>query len=1251
LTATSRLSDQIMHRRISIFLCLFLGAGLCGASGRRDPQGRFPFRTFASEQGLDNLAVNAILQDRTGFLWVGTEDGLYRYDGDRFERVASGDGEIAVVTALTEDSAGRLYVGTYDSLFFLEGDQFRKAAPSSGPLNARINALATSRGTVFAATSAGLYRVATPDLLEKIGTWPDAGPSALWADGDGTVLVGDTGRIRALHPDGRWETRAGFGDEKILAIARDGSGSLWIRSMRHLWTLPQGVADFHDESAVLPGGTEAGTLTVDPTGDLWVPTSKGLLHRHAQKWDVVATEQGLPTGWSSHAFVDAAGSLWVGSIGLYQQVGRGLWRSHTVRTGLPSELVWTVFRHPDGHLWVGTDRGVARSEGGAWKPVPGTERHSIRTIARTPDGAMWMAGSPAELLRLDPRTNAIDRFGTESGITGTHVLKIFVAADGRLWVATVEGLLRRADGPGRPRFEHVALPEGIPIERFASIAEDASGRLWAAGRQGLAVLEGGSWHRFTQQDGLRATAMAYVLHRRSGETCATYYEAKGVTCFQYRHGALEHLRHIDTTNGLENGRVYLVGEDIQERLWVGTGKGVDVFSARGTEHFDTREGLVGDDCAAMAFLAEADGTVWIGTSAGLSQFDGAAYQGPSGPPFPALLSSHVDARAGAFEVRFAGLAFAHRGEVKYQVRLVPVEQDWRGTEIHEARYTHLPPGPYTFEMRARIGTGPWSPEAATTFRILPAWWQTFWFRLLVGVAGIALAAMAMEWRSRAAEVRKTREARARTEASFRALIERNPDAILVHRDGVLVYLNLAAVKMLGYDEAESLLGRRLVELVHPEDRASIQERSAMVAATGKASPLREHRLLRRDGGTVVVEKANLAVEFAGAPSVLSVARDVTERKQLHTRLLLSDRMASIGTLAAGVAHEVNNPLACVKANLDFLAEGLGSGIPQQELVAALDDALDGAERVRRIVRGLKLFSRADEEQRRPLELERVLEIAIRMCGNEIRHRARLVKNYQPVPLVQADESRLAQVFINLLANAAQSIPEGHAGDNEILLTMRTDEAGSAVVEVRDTGQGIPAGIVSHVFDPFFTTKPVGEGTGLGLAICHGIVTALGGEIGVASVVGKGTTFRVTLPPATQTASCAAVPAAVARTPTPRSRVLVVDDDPRVGASVHRSLAREHDVQVLSSAHEALRRIQQGERFDVFLCDLMMPELTGMDLHAEVSRVAPDQGSRMIFITGGAFTPAARQFLDTISNPRLEKPFGLEELRAMVRSVA
>src|SRR5256885_3992483 len=231
------------------------------------------------------------------------------------------------------------------------------------------------------------------------------------------------------------------------------------------------------------------------------------------------------------------------------------------------------------------------------------------------------------------------------------------------------------------------------------------------------------------------------------------------------------------------------------------------------------------------------------------------------------------------------------------------------------------------------------------------------------------------------------------------------------------------------------------------------------------------------------------------------------------------------------------------------------------------------------------------------------------------------------------------------------MPEGDIEHNELRVVGRTDALGNAVVEIHDTGCGIPPEPLDRIFEPFFTTKPVGEGTGLGLAICHGIVTALGGEIGVASVVGKGTTFRVTLPPATQTASCAAVPAAVARTPTPRSRVLVVDDDPRVGASVHRSLAREHDVQVLSSAHEALRRIQQGERFDVFLCDLMMPELTGMDLHAEVSRVAPDQGSRMIFITGGAFTPAARQFLDTISNPRLEKPFGLEELRAMVRSVA
>jgi len=1054
-------------------VCLFLLAtGLCGAQS--DPPGRYQFRTYTSDDGLDNLAINAIVQDRVGFLWVGTEDGLYRYDGERFYRVSDGAGFPSAVTSLVEDSGGRIWIGTYETLAVLDAGEVRVAKDAGTALHARINALAAAGGLVFAATSEGLVRIDAGGHFRNLGSLSNRGAASVWADRDGTLSVGEDGAIRTLLPGGHWQTRTGFGGERILSIARDGSGSLWARSSRHLWMLRPGSAAFTDESSILTGGTETASLTVDPDGSLWVPTTRGLLHTIADGWEVLGGDQGLPTGWASHAFVDREGSLWVGSTGLHQLLGRGLWRSHTARDGLPAEVVWSVLRDPAGDLWVGTERGAVRSQGGAWHAVAGTERHVIRSIVRTPDGAMWMAGSPAELLRFDPRTRAVERFGPDAGITGTQVLKLFLAGDGRLWVATSEGLLRRADGPGRPRFETVAVPGGAPVERFSSIAEDSTGRLWAAGRQGMAVLERGSWRRLTKKDGLRLDAVAYVLHRKNGETCTTYFEAIGITCFRYGGGKLSSVHHIDVSNGLQNGRVYLVGEDSAGRLWVGTGKGVDVIGPLGIDHFDARQGLVGDDTSAMAFLSEADSTVWIGTSSGLSRFAGSDYHGPSGAPVSVLLQTHVDTHGGAFDVQFAGLAFAHRGLVRNEIRLVPMEQEWRRSDVREARYTHLPPGDYTFELRSQIGSGPFSETTRVGFRILPAWWQTFWFRALVALAFGALVLSAIVWRNRAADVRRTREARARTEASFRALIERTPDAILVHRGGQLVYVNPAAAQMLGYESTDALCGKPLLDLVHPDDHAAVRERIMSVSSTGKPSPLQEKRLLRRDGATVVVELAGLAVDFAGERCILAVARDVTERKQLQSRLLLSDRMASIGTLAAGVAHEVNNPLACVKGNLDFLAEALRDpGTPATEVLAAIDDARDGAERVRKIVRGLKLFSRADEEQRRPLELERVLEVAVRMCSNEIRHRATLVKEYHPAPMVHADESRLAQVFINLLANAAQAIREGYADQNEIRVITRTDEAGWAVVEVTDTGHGMPSEVIGHVFDPFFTTKPVG----------------------------------------------------------------------------------------------------------------------------------------------------------------------------------
>jgi signal transduction histidine kinase len=385
-----------------------------------------------------------------------------------------------------------------------------------------------------------------------------------------------------------------------------------------------------------------------------------------------------------------------------------------------------------------------------------------------------------------------------------------------------------------------------------------------------------------------------------------------------------------------------------------------------------------------------------------------------------------------------------------------------------------------------------------------------------------------------------------------------------------------------------------------------------------------------------------------------LADDIARRKQMQARLLLTDRLASVGTLAAGVAHEINSPLAYVIANLELLAhelpDALGpyAGERLTQLTDMVKSARDGAERVRLTVRDLKTFSASRSEEVGPVDVRRAFELAIQMSWNEIRHRARLVKDYGELPPVRANESRLGQVFLNLLVNAAQAIPEGAADRNEIRIMTRPGPPGRVTIEVRDSGAGIAPELLTRIFDPFFTTKPAGVGTGLGLSICHSIVTALEGEISVDSAAGRGTTFRVVLPVADLTV--AAPPRVTSAQSQPigrRGRVLVIDDEPLIGAAVKRALSAEHDVLALSSSHEALQRFRDGERYDVIICDLMMPALTGMDIHDELVRLAPAQADRMVFITGGAFTSRAQTFLAEVQNPRIEKPFDLHALRALV----
>ncbi|HWB80203.1 MAG TPA: response regulator [Nannocystaceae bacterium] len=517
-----------------------------------------------------------------------------------------------------------------------------------------------------------------------------------------------------------------------------------------------------------------------------------------------------------------------------------------------------------------------------------------------------------------------------------------------------------------------------------------------------------------------------------------------------------------------------------------------------------------------------------------------------------------------------------------------------------------------------------------------------------GVANQISVALAL---ARSFEDKAASERRAREQATLlRCVLEAIADGVVVaDRNGRFRVWNPAASVTLKMDPPDGPPERwsEQLGLLHPEGASPLGADQFPLLRALRGESVETELLQRRPGAEsawLSVNARPLRSEDGGA---VAVFRDISMEKNAQSQLVLSDRMASVGALAASVAHEINNPLASVIANLELATLELESS-STRTAADELRDAREGAERVRTIVRDLKMFSREDGEWQGPVDVRRALASSLRMASNEIRHRARLVTDWSDVPSVIANEARLGQVFLNLIVNAAQAIPEGHAHDNRIRVGARTDASGNVVVEVADTGVGMSPETMRQLFTPFFTTKPAGDGTGLGLSICRRLVQGMGGRIAVESVLGEGTTFRVVLPPARVSGRITrSIAPAVDAVPARRGRVLIVDDEEAVATTMGRALAASHDVALAHDGAEALARIMAGEVYDVILCDLMMPVLTGMELHAQLAMKSPEHATRIVFVTGGAFTAEARTFLEHSENLQLEKPFDVKTLRRVV----
>ena len=752
--------------------------------------GRFEFRTFTKDDGLQDLSVECVLQDRTGFLWAGTDDGLYRYDGSRFRRFGHREGLPRLrIYQIHETADGRLYVGTAAGLARYQGGRFVVLDDKEGLGVFAIphqGIASDASGTLYVGTDRGLFvgrneRFQPDKEANSLGSGP---VSAVHADPGGAVYFSRSGHLFRKESGRAVEFGRPRGlpaDETIDDIRTDGAGRLWVRTVKRLYMLEKGGQRFERLDDGLPESSESGRLAIDDLGKLLVPTVQGLASRDGDRWRLLGRREGLPVDTALAAIVDREGSLWVGLLGggLTRRLGHGQITNWTTADGLSHDVIWAVTRQKTaegaGGLWVGTEQGLNRIDPSTgairiYLEADGLAGNTVNALAAGPDGSVWAGSWPGGVTHFAP-DGRVRRLRAEDATPEQfRVAAIHVRHDGEVWVGSVTGLYRLPAGSRSDRLERVSIGRDKP-DNVRGFAEDPEGILYAASKQGVLRVNGPAPRRFTTRDGLREDFVSSIAIASDGNLVIAYRESIGGAKVILQGDRLT-VRPIDVTTGLVSNKVVLAGRDASGAVWIGTGSGADVYATDWTlsGRYGKADGMVTDDLDQNAFFADADGTVWLGSSRGLIRFRSGIPPAPA--PAPDVVITSVTAndrpldpaatatlgpREHNLTVTWAGLTFVEPRKIRYRHRLVGLVDQYTETDLTEARFPVLPSGDYRFEVLCVSALGqPSRQPAVFSLRVQPAWWQTVWARGLWGFLAAAALFFFVRWRTRHLEAERRR---------------------------------------------------------------------------------------------------------------------------------------------------------------------------------------------------------------------------------------------------------------------------------------------------------------------------------------------------------------------------------------------------------------------------------------------------------------------------------------------------------------